>query len=45
VISSHEIVAPGVTEYGADPFNPNEVYGSQLPGGRARYSDRDRDFV
>ena len=40
--SAHTAVAPGLTEYGTDPFGPNEVYGSTLPNGYDRYDDRDQ---
>ena len=39
LVTSHAAVAPGVTEYGADPFIPNEVFGSKLPNGQPRYSN------
>jgi hypothetical protein len=41
IVKSHEAVAQGLTEYGADPFSPNEVYDSTLPNGYARYNDAD----
>jgi hypothetical protein len=39
--SSHMAVASGITEYGADPFGPNEVLASRLPNGMPRFNDRD----
>ncbi len=41
VVASHLSVAPGVTEFGVDPFNPNETYASRLPGqhGYPRFDD------
>jgi hypothetical protein len=41
LVSSHMAVASGITEFGTDPFGPNEVLGSSLPGGVSRYNDRD----
>jgi hypothetical protein len=41
VVSSHEAVAQGITEYGIDPFSPNEVYESKLVGGIPKYRDED----
>ena len=37
--SSHMAVAASVTEYGADPFSPNEVYESKDKMGITRYDD------
>ena len=37
--SSHMAVAASVTEYGADPFTPNEVYSSSDKMGDSRYDD------
>lgn len=39
LVASHEAVAPGVTEFGLDPFSPNEVLGSRLPNGLPRFND------
>jgi hypothetical protein len=33
LVSSHMAVASGVTEYGSDPFTPNEVDGSYIGDG------------
>ena len=41
LVASHSAIAAGVTEYGSDPFGPNESYGSTLPDGQARFNDRD----
>jgi hypothetical protein len=41
VVSSHAAVAAGVTEYGSDPFGPNEVYGSMSRTGETRSNDQD----
>lgn len=41
LVSSHSAVAPGVTEYGSDPFTPNEVLESTYPNGAARFNDSD----
>lgn len=43
LVASHASVSAGVTEYGSDPFGPNEVIDSTL-GGLPRFNDRD-DFV
>jgi hypothetical protein len=43
IVSSHSVVAPSVTEYGADPFGANEVYGSVLRNGMDRYNDKDQN--
>jgi hypothetical protein len=43
LVESHTAVAPGVTEFGADPFEPNEISGSALPNGTARFSDQDTE--
>ena len=37
--SSHMAVAASVTEYGADPFSPNEVYESKDKMGNTRWND------
>lgn len=47
LLSSHSAVAPGLTEFGADPFGPNEVLGTTLPivgsaTGMSRFSDGDQ---
>lgn len=42
LVSSHAAVASGLTEYGADPFMPNEVYDSQL-GDEPRWADQRRN--
>ncbi len=39
LLASHFAVAPGVTEYGSDPFGPNEVLGSTYPDGQSRFDD------
>jgi hypothetical protein len=41
LVGSHMAVAPGVTEYGFDPYSPNEVLDSALPTGASRFDDRD----
>jgi hypothetical protein len=38
LVASHLAVAPGITEYGQDPFTPNESIGSKLPNGFDRYA-------
>lgn len=40
IVASHAAVAPGVTEYGADPFSPTETYDSMLPFDQTRYDDQ-----
>lgn len=42
--SSHMAVAAAVTEYGADPFSPNEVYASTDKLGVSRYDDQGSDL-
>jgi len=42
--SSHMAVAASVTEYGADPFSPNEVYASTDKLGVSRYDDQGGDL-
>jgi hypothetical protein len=37
--ASHMAVAAGVTEYGSDPFTPNEVYQSDDKMGVSRWDD------
>ena len=37
--ASHMAVAAGVTEYGSDPFSPNEVYASKDKAGVTRWND------
>lgn len=37
--ASHQAVTPGVTEYGADPFGPNEVLGSKRLDHQTRFAD------
>ena len=39
LVSSHMSVAAGVTEYGSDPFGPNEVYDSRSFNRETRYND------
>jgi hypothetical protein len=39
VVESDLSVAPGVTEYGIDPFEPNETYDSKRPYGFPKYED------
>ena len=39
--SSHTSVAPGVTEYGMDPFTPNQALGSKLPFELEEFNDED----
>jgi len=39
VVENHLSIAPGVTEFGVDPFSPNEKYDSTLPGGYSRFED------
>ena len=41
LVSSHMSVAAGVTEYGSDPFGPNEVNSSNMVTNIARFNDRD----
>jgi hypothetical protein len=41
LVASHASVSAGVTEYGSDPFGPNEVIDSTL-GGLPRFNDMDR---
>ena len=41
VVNSHYSVNPNVTEYGNDPFNPNEVYRSKTMEGRNRFNVSD----
>jgi hypothetical protein len=41
LVSSHSAVDPSVTEYGADPFGPNEVIESTTPDGMRRFDDED----
>ena len=41
IVSSHSAVATGVTEYGADPFDTNEVYDSRSLNREPRYDDAD----
>jgi hypothetical protein len=45
IVSSHMAVAQGVTEYGADPFTPNEAYDSRTSdvSHSVRFNDRDAD--
>jgi hypothetical protein len=40
--ASHQAVAAAVTEFGADPFGPNETLSSRRPGEVRRYADEDR---
>jgi len=42
LVSSHMSVAAGVTEYGSDPFGPNEVNASNMVTGTSRFNDRDQ---
>jgi hypothetical protein len=44
LVASHASVSAGVTEYGSDPFGPNEVIDSTTLGGLPRFNDRD-NFV
>lgn len=39
VVSSHSAVAQGLTEFGSDPFGPNEVLQTLLPNGQNRFND------
>lgn len=41
LVASHSAVAAGVTEYGSDPFGPNETLLSTYPNGQARFNDQD----
>ena len=41
LVSSHMSVAAGVTEYGSDPFGPNEVNASETVTNVTRFNDRD----
>ena len=41
LVASHASVSAGVTEYGSDPFGPNEVIDSRT-GGLPRFNDTDR---
>ncbi len=43
IVTSHMAVAQGVTEYGADPFTPNEAYDSRTSdmSRSVRFNDRD----
>ena len=41
LVSSHAVVASGVTEYGSDPFSANDVLASNTVDGRARFSDHE----
>lgn len=41
IISTHDAVRPGLTEFGSDPFGANEVLGSVQVTGTPRFSDRD----
>jgi hypothetical protein len=45
VVSSHMAVAQGVTEYGADPYTPDETYDSRTSdeSRSVRFNDRDTD--
>jgi hypothetical protein len=40
LVSSHSAVASGLTEYGTDPYSPNESYDSTFAG-MPRFSDQD----
>ena len=40
LVASHASVSAGVTEYGSDPFGPNEVIDS-MSGGLPRFNDQD----
>jgi len=42
--SSHMAVAASITEYGADPFSPNEVYASKDKMMISRYDDQGTDL-
>jgi hypothetical protein len=42
LVASHAAVASGVTEYGSDPFSPNEVLASAPYGYAQRFSDQDK---
>ena len=42
LVSSHAAVASGLTEYGSDPFTPNESLKSAPVGYTDRFSDRDK---
>ena len=41
LVASHASVSAGVTEYGSDPFGPNEVIDS-MSGSLPRFNDQDR---
>lgn len=41
IVGSHYAIAPGITEYGIDPFRPNSTFGSTLPDGSSQYNDLD----
>jgi hypothetical protein len=41
LVASHFAVSPGVTEYGSDPFGPNEADESMQYNGYARFDDAD----
>jgi hypothetical protein len=43
IVQSHSAIAQSVTEYGFDPYTPNEVYASTLPDSTSRFNDQD-DF-
>lgn len=39
IAKSHAALAPELTEYGFDPYGPNEVYGSMRLDGQTRFAD------
>jgi hypothetical protein len=44
VVNSHYSVAPGITEYGIDPFNPTEDFNSKTTDGFSKYNSNDMDL-
>jgi hypothetical protein len=44
VVSSHTALAMGITDYGQDPFDANDVLASTTRSGRTRYNDAETLF-
>ena len=44
LVKSHAAIAPGLTEYGFDPYTPNELLGSRAHDGRQQFVNRDDDM-
>jgi len=45
LVSSHASVASGITEYGIDPFDTNEVWSSKISSNAGRFVDSDGDVM